>query len=94
MALQSEVLTSEFGLREREAEADHGSGVHRQASEDLESAARTGAEGLERIARILGRTASASITCSAQRHVQIVELTLQARLQTIAATGKGTSLRG
>jgi putative sigma-54 modulation protein len=50
------------------------------------------AEGLERIARILGRTASASITCSAQRHVQIVELTLQARLQTIAATGKADTL--
>jgi putative sigma-54 modulation protein len=50
------------------------------------------AEGLERIARILGKTARASITCGAQRHVQIVELTLQARLQTIAATGKADTL--
>ena len=45
-------------------------------------------EGMERIARILGKTARSSITFSAQRHVQIVELTVQARLQTIAATGK------
>ena len=45
-------------------------------------------EGMERIGRILGRTAHASITFSAQRHLQIVELTVQARMQTIAATGK------
>ncbi len=31
-------------------------------------------EGMERIGRILGKTAHASITFSAQRHVQIVEL--------------------
>lgn len=49
-------------------------------------------EGMERIGRILGRTAHASITFSAQRHLQIVELTVQARMQTIAATGKATSL--
>lgn len=45
-------------------------------------------EGMDRIGRILGRTASASITFSAQRHVHIVELTVQARLQKFAATGK------
>ncbi len=49
-------------------------------------------EGLERIARILGKTARASITFGAQRHVQIVELTVQVRLQTIAATGKADTL--
>ncbi|MGA9063584.1 MAG: HPF/RaiA family ribosome-associated protein [Terracidiphilus sp.] len=45
-------------------------------------------EGMERIGRILGRTARASITFSAQRHVQIVELTVQSRLQRFAATGR------
>ena len=45
-------------------------------------------EGMERIARILGKTARASITFGTQRHLQIVELTVQVRLQTIAATGK------
>jgi putative sigma-54 modulation protein len=45
-------------------------------------------EGMERIARILGKTARASITFGAQKHVQIAELTVQLRLQTIAATGK------
>ena len=49
-------------------------------------------EGMERIGRILGRTAHASVTFSAQRHLQIVELMVQARMQTIAATGKATSL--
>ncbi len=46
-------------------------------------------EGMERIGRILGRSARASITFSAQRHVHIVELTVQARMQKFAATGKG-----
>ena len=46
-------------------------------------------EGLERVGRILGRTAHASITFSAQRHVHIVELTVQSRLQKFAAAGKG-----
>jgi putative sigma-54 modulation protein len=49
-------------------------------------------EGLEAIARILGKTARASITIGAQRHMQIVEVTLQARQQTIAATGKAATL--
>lgn len=45
-------------------------------------------EGMERIGRVLGRTTRASITFSAQRHVHSVELTVQARTQKIAATGK------
>ena len=59
----------------------------------ISKALRTQAvEGMERIALILGKTARASITFGAQRHVQIVELTVQARLQTIAATGKADTL--
>ena len=49
-------------------------------------------EGMERIGRILGKTAHASITFSSQRHVQIVELTVQGRAQKIAATGKADTL--
>ena len=49
-------------------------------------------EGMERIARILGRTARANITFGAQRHLQIVELTVQFRLHTIAAAGKANTL--
>jgi putative sigma-54 modulation protein len=49
-------------------------------------------EGMERIGRILGRNARASITFSAQKHVHIVELTVQARLQRFAATGKANTL--
>jgi putative sigma-54 modulation protein len=45
-------------------------------------------EGMERIGRMLGRGAHASITFSEQRRVQIVELTVQARTQKLAATGK------
>ena len=47
-------------------------------------------EGMERIGRILGRAAHGSITFSEQRHLQIVELTVQARTQKLAATGKAT----
>ncbi len=46
-------------------------------------------ESLERIGRILGRTARASIIFSKQRHIHIVELTVQARSQKLAATGRG-----
>ena len=49
-------------------------------------------EGMERIGRVLGRTARASITFSAQRHVQVVELIVQARTQKIAAAGKAPTL--
>jgi ribosome hibernation promoting factor len=45
-------------------------------------------EGMERIGRILGRTARASITFGTQRHVHTVELTVQARMQKFAAAGK------
>jgi putative sigma-54 modulation protein len=48
-------------------------------------------EGLQRIARIMGKTARASITFSAQKLVQIVELSVQERSQTIVATGKAES---
>jgi len=59
----------------------------------ISKALRTQAEeGMQRIARILGKTAHASITFSAQRHLQIVEVTVKARLQTIAATGKAATL--
>jgi putative sigma-54 modulation protein len=49
-------------------------------------------EGLQRVGRILGRTARASITFRAQRHLQIAELTIKARLQTIEAAGKADTL--
>ena len=45
-------------------------------------------EGMQRIARILGRTTTASVTFRTQRHLQIAELTLKARMQTIAAYGE------
>ncbi len=47
----------------------------------ISKALRTQAEeGMERIGRILGRTARASVTFSAQRHVHIVELTIHGPL--------------
>jgi putative sigma-54 modulation protein len=49
-------------------------------------------EGMERIARVLGKSARASITFSAQKRQQIAEVTIQARLQTIVATGKASTL--
>ena len=60
----------------------------------ISKALRTQAEeGMERIARILGKTARASVTFGAQRRLQIVEVTIQARLQTIVATGKADTLQ-
>jgi len=59
----------------------------------ISKALRTQAEeGMERIARILGKTARASVTFGAQRHIQIVEVTVQVRTQTFAATGKADAL--
>ncbi|MGA3370502.1 MAG: HPF/RaiA family ribosome-associated protein [Terracidiphilus sp.] len=59
----------------------------------ISKALRTQAEeGMERIARILGKSARASIVFSAQKRLQIAEVTIQARMQTIAATGKGDAL--
>jgi len=58
----------------------------------ISKALRTQAtEGLERIARMLGKTAHASVTFDAQRHVQLVELNVQARSQSIAAAGKAAT---
>ena len=45
-------------------------------------------EGMDRIGRILGRTAHANVVFGAQRHFQIAEITIQSRLNTIVATGK------
>jgi len=45
-------------------------------------------EGMNRIARILGRTTTVSVTFRTQRHLQIAELTVKARMQTIAACGE------
>ncbi len=49
-------------------------------------------EGLDRIGRILGRTTSANVIFRVQRHLQIVELTIQARLQTIVAAGEADTM--
>ena len=50
-------------------------------------------EGMERIARILGKSARASIVFSALKRLQIVEVTIQARLHTIVAEGEAESLQ-
>ena len=39
------------------------------------------AEGMERLTRLLGKTARVSIKMSAQRHLQIAELAVYVRLQ-------------
>lgn len=59
----------------------------------ISRALRTQAEeGLQRIAQILGKGTHASITFSAQRHVQIVELIVKGRLLKLAAAGKADTL--
>ncbi|HUA93219.1 MAG TPA: HPF/RaiA family ribosome-associated protein [Terracidiphilus sp.] len=59
----------------------------------ISRALRTQAEdGLQRIARILGKGTHASITFSAQRHVQIAELIVKGRLLKLAAAGKADTL--
>jgi putative sigma-54 modulation protein len=61
----------------------------------ISKALRTQAEeGMDRIARILGKTTSAAVTFRVQRHLHIAELTIKARLQTIAATGQSESMEG
>ncbi len=45
-------------------------------------------EGLERIALLLGKITSAALTFRAERHLQIVEITLQIRNHSIAAHGE------
>jgi putative sigma-54 modulation protein len=51
-------------------------------------------EGMDRIARIMGRTTSAAITFRVQRHLHIAELTVNARMHTIAARGQADSQEG
>ena len=59
----------------------------------ISRALRTQAEeGMERIARLLGKSARASIVFSALKRLQVAEVTIQARLQTIAAAGKADTL--
>ena len=41
-------------------------------------------DGMDRIARILGKTTSAAITFRVQRHLQIAEVTIKARLHRIS----------
>jgi len=61
----------------------------------ISKALRTQAEeGMERIARILGRSARASIVFSALKRLQVAEFTIQARMQTIAASGEADTLDG
>jgi len=61
----------------------------------ISKALRAQAEaGMDRIARILGKTISAAVTFRVQRHLQIAEVTVKARLQTIVATGKSDSQEG
>ena len=50
------------------------------------------AEGMKRIARILGKSARASVVFSALKRLQVAELTIQARLHTIAASGEADTL--
>ena len=53
---------------------------------------KTGAEeGMERIALVLGRITSAALTFRAERHLQIVEISLQSRHHSIAARGESAS---
>lgn len=59
----------------------------------VSKALRTQAEeGMDRIARILGRTTNASVIFRVQRHLQIAELTIKARLQTIVASGEANTM--
>lgn len=47
--------------------------------------------GMDRIARILGKTTTAAITFRMQRHLQIAELTVTSRMQTIASKGQAAT---
>ena len=47
--------------------------------------------GMERVARLMGRTTSASVTFRVERHLQIAELTISARHHTIAAAGQAAT---
>jgi putative sigma-54 modulation protein len=53
---------------------------------------KTGAEeGIERIALVLGKITSAALTFRAERHLQIVEISLQSRHHSIVARGESAS---
>jgi putative sigma-54 modulation protein len=53
---------------------------------------KTGAaEGIERIALVLGKIISAALTFRAERHLQIVEISLQSRHHSIVARGESVS---
>ena len=59
----------------------------------ISKALRTQAEeGMERIARILSKSARASIVFSALKRLQVAEVTIWARLQTIVASGQADTL--
>lgn len=49
-------------------------------------------EGMDRIARILGRTTTANLIFRMERHLQIAELTVKSRAQTIVAAGQSDSM--
>jgi len=48
-------------------------------------------EGIERIAQVLGKVTAAKLTFWAERHLQIVEITLQTRLHGIVSKGEAVS---
>lgn len=48
-------------------------------------------EGIGRIARILGKSTRVSITMSAERRLQVAELTIRSRSQTVVASGKAST---
>ncbi len=48
-------------------------------------------EGIERIAVVLGKLTAAALTFRAERHLQIVEITLQSRHHSIVAKGESAS---
>jgi putative sigma-54 modulation protein len=48
-------------------------------------------EGIERIAQVLGRVTAAKLTFWAERHLQIVEITLQTRLHGIVSKGEAVT---
>jgi putative sigma-54 modulation protein len=59
----------------------------------VSKALRTQAEeGMDRIARILGKTTSASVIFREQRRLQIAELTVKSRLHTIVAKGEADTM--
>lgn len=59
----------------------------------ITKAVRTQAEdGLARLDKILGKTAHANLILASERHLMLVELTIQARQRLIAAVGKADTI--